>query len=171
MIKKRYLYLILAVAVLLAADQAVKIWSLDVLRPQSTIDLIPGIFRLSYVENRGAAFGIFQGQTVLLAIFSVVITAALLYLYHRVPGGKGYRLLHVCYTLVLAGALGNQIDRIFRGFVVDMFEFYWFSFPVFNLADCFIVLGGVTLLILAVFRPKVLDPILSAKRTEERLDG
>jgi len=170
--RKRYLYLILAVGVLLAADQAVKIWSLNVLRPQSPMVLIPGVFRLSYVENRGAAFGIFQGQTVLLAVFSVAITAALLYLYHRVPGGKGYRLLHVCYTLVLAGALGNQVDRIFRGFVVDMFEFYWFSFPVFNLADCFIVIGGITLLILVMVRPKTLDPLLSSTRKkEERADG
>ena len=65
-------------------------------------------------------------------VISIAVTAALLYLYHKVPGGKQYWLLHVCYTLILAGAAGNQIDRIFRGFVVDMFEFYWFRFPVFN---------------------------------------
>ncbi len=168
--RKRYFILILAVVILVGADQLVKWWALSALADGTVIDLIPGVFRFSYVENRGAAFGILQGQTVLLTVISIGVTVALLYLYHRVPGGKQYRLLHVCYTLILAGAAGNQIDRIFRGFVVDMFEFYWFRFPVFNLADCFVVVGGITVFLILAIRPRLLDPLVSPKK-EESLDG
>ncbi|MFR8089132.1 MAG: signal peptidase II [Lachnospirales bacterium] len=169
--KKRYFMLLLAALILVGADQLVKWWALETLADGTVIDLIPGVFRFTYVENRGAAFGILQGQTVLLTVISIAVTAALLYLYHKVPGGKQYWLLHVCYTLILAGAAGNQIDRIFRGFVVDMFEFYWFRFPVFNLADCFVVVGGILVFLILVFRPHLLDPLMGHEQKEESLDG
>lgn len=165
--KKRYFMLLLAALILVGADQLVKWWALETLADGTVIDLIPGIFRFIYVENRGAAFGILQGQTIFLTVISIAVTVALLYLYHKVPGGKRYWLLHVCYTLILAGAVGNQIDRIFRGFVVDMFEFYWFRFPVFNLADCFVVVGGILVFLILAFRPHLLDSLMGHNQKKE----
>ena len=77
--RKRYFILILAVVILVGADQLVKWWALSALADGTVIDLIPGVFRFSYVENRGAAFGILQGQTVLLTVISIGVTVALLY--------------------------------------------------------------------------------------------
>ena len=63
--------------------------------------------------------------------------------------------------------MGNQIDRIFRGFVVDMFEFYWFRFPVFNLADCFVVVGGILVFLILAFRPHLLDSLMGHNQKKE----
>lgn len=75
--KKRYFMLLLAALILVGADQLVKWWALETLADGTVIDLIPGVFRFTYVENRGAAFGILQGQTVLLTVISIAVTAAL----------------------------------------------------------------------------------------------
>ena len=75
--KKRYFMLLLAALILVGADQLVKWWALETLADGTVIDLIPGVFRFTYVENRGAAFGILQGQTVLLTVISIAVTASL----------------------------------------------------------------------------------------------
>lgn len=162
--KRQYVILIVAVLVLLGLDQLIKWWALENLAGNPSIDIIPGVFRLSYVENRGAAFGILQGKTIFLAIMSLIIVVALVYFYRCIPQSKGYWMLRTAYILILAGALGNQIDRLFRGYVVDMFEFYWFRFPVFNMADCFIVVGGIAVLLIALIRPKMLDGVFTASK-------
>lgn len=164
--KKRYGILLGVVLLLLAADQWLKYWTLQNLAGSPAIDLIPGIFRLTYVENRGAAFGILQGGTVLLAVVSVAAVALLLYFYKNIPEGKGVWTMRLSYILVIAGAIGNMIDRIFRGYVVDMLEFYWFSFPVFNLADCFIVVGGIAFLLVAMIKPAWAEALCGRSKKE-----
>ena len=165
--KKRYGILLGVVVLLLAADQWLKYWTLQNLAGAPAIDLIPGIFRLTYVENRGAAFGILQGGTVLLAIVSVLTVALLLYFYKNIPAEKGVWTMRLSYILVIAGAIGNMIDRIFRGYVVDMLEFYWFSFPVFNLADCFIVVGGIAFLLVAMIKPAWAEALFGRSKKED----
>ena len=132
-------------AILFAVDQIIKIWALDTLEQLGRIIVIPGLFNLTYVENRGAAFGIFQGQTVLLSVISgillfAIVTALLL---GKIKSG----LLTWCVCIGLAGGFGNLYDRVFRGFVVDYLDFSaLFGFPVFNFADCLVVIATFVIL-------------------------
>lgn len=147
--KKMKLLATMMVAVLVALDHIIKAWALRVLAPVRTIPVIPGLFSLTYVENRGAAFGIFQGNTRILSIVTgVVMAAALLYVYFSKLKDKS---LVWIIMLIVSGGLGNLIDRVFRGFVVDYLDFSaLFGFPVFNLADCCVVVGTCLLLIYVI---------------------
>jgi signal peptidase II len=133
-------------ALLVVLDQLIKQWGLNVLREKISIEVIPGVFSLSYVENRGAAFGVFQGQTLML---SIVTAALLLVIAAAIAIGKvrpDYLLWSI--SLGLAGGVGNLVDRVSRGFVVDYLDFSaLFGFPVFNFADCLVVTATALVLI------------------------
>jgi signal peptidase II len=132
-------------AVLVVVDQLIKQWGLNVLREKISVEVIPGLFNLTYVENRGAAFGVFQGQTLML---SVVTEALLLAIAAAVALDKckpDYLLWSI--SLGLAGGVGNLVDRVSRGFVVDYLDFSaLFGFPVFNFADCLVVIATALVL-------------------------
>ena len=137
-------------AVLLAVlDQLSKLAVLQFLKPVTTIPILEGIFHLTYCENRGAAFGILQGRFGLLfVITALVVLVVTVYMIKRKPKNP---LLVSAITLLIGGALGNLIDRVFRGFVVDFLDFALIHFPVFNLADCFVVVGAVLLIFYVLF--------------------
>ena len=132
-------YIALAVAALLIGlDQWVKVWAASGLT--RSIPVIPGLFYLTYLENTGAAFGIFQGRTLLLAAISIVVLVVLLVIMLSEKIKEGLLIWGI--SLILAGGVGNLIDRLMRGFVIDYLDFSaLFGFPVFNLADCFVVIG------------------------------
>lgn len=141
---KKFLALGLA-AVLAAVDQLIKIWALNSLEPVGQITVIPGLFNLTYVENRGAAFGILQNKTAWLTIISgvllLLIAAAL------IAGKFKPDFLLWIVAVGLAGGIGNLIDRSTRGFVVDYLDFSaLFGFPVFNFADCCVVVATFLIL-------------------------
>jgi len=142
-------YIALAVAALLVGlDQWVKAWALTGLSQQITV--IPGLFYLTYLENTGAAFGLFQGNAFALAIISLVILSVMLVL--LLTGKIKERILIWGCALVLAGGVGNCIDRLARGFVIDYLDFSaLFGFPVFNLADCFVVVGSGLIMVYLIF--------------------
>ncbi len=133
-------YLILTVA-LVALDQLVKILVLNNIAPGAHVPFIPHILELTYVQNTGAAFSLFEEHTWILALISLVMSLVLAFAlwknFFRHPLGK------VTLTLLLAGAVGNLIDRVFRGFVVDMFNVLFMNFAVFNVADICVVVGGI----------------------------
>lgn len=131
---------------IIAADQLIKGWAINYLLPVHSIPVIPGLFYLTYVENRGAAFGIFQGNTVPLAIITAIIIIILIVSVYT--GKMGGRFMSATVMIIVAGGVGNLIDRVLRGYVVDYLDFsVLFGFPVFNLADCCVVVGvGVMLL-------------------------
>lgn len=145
---------ILAVLLMIAADQLVKYWAFTSLQAQHTIPLIENVFHLTYVENRGAAFSLFAQFdsrwifVALAAIITVAIFAVLRKRYIQTALGRW------SLVLVAAGALGNAIDRVIHGFVVDMFDFRLIHFPVFNVADIFICIGGVLFVIYFMFQHK-----------------
>lgn len=135
-----------AAVVLVIIDQMLKVWAYSSLRLGENISVIPGLFSLTYVENRGAAFGIFQGRTGLLAVVTGIFLAVLLVL--LLAGYFQDKLLSWSVALVIAGGGGNLIDRVVRGFVVDFLDFSaLFHFPVFNFADCCVVVGAALMLI------------------------
>ena len=141
----------LGLAVLLVAlDQWLKQWAQDVLMPQGSMAFIPGVLGFRYAENAGAAFGIMQGgRWFFIALTAVVLVGIALYEY-KLPRTKKNLWVRVPLLLIVSGAAGNFIDRLLFGRVVDMLEFQFVRFPIFNLADVFLVVG-TALYIFAVF--------------------
>lgn len=126
-------------AVMIAADQLIKVWALKQLSLIESIPLIQGVLHLTYVENRGAAFGMLQGKVGILLIVTGIFLAGMLIAI--LTGKIKDKFLIWSFSLVIAGGIGNLIDRAFRGFVVDYIDFRLIHFPVFNLADCCVVVG------------------------------
>ena len=143
-------YLIFAAA-WVVLDQAVKFLVRAAIPLHTSQTLIPGLFDLTYIRNTGAAFSILSSSTWILTVLSGVATAVLLVLVLRraLPSRLGMLSL----SLLLAGAAGNFIDRLAFGYVTDMFETVFMDFPVFNVADIGVVIGGF-LLVLAVLLAK-----------------
>ena len=144
------LYLIMA-GLLIAGDQLIKQWAIEVLKPAVSIDIIPGVLSLYYHENFGAAWGILQGQRWLLLVVTGVILLGLLFalVTKRIRGP----LLQTAVALILAGGVGNLIDRAFHpgGFVVDYIYFEPINFPIFNLADICVCIGTGLLALYILF--------------------
>ena len=138
---------------LVAADQGAKWLSYLYLKGQPSVSLIPGVLELHYLypENRGIAFGMFQGSVLFFAIVSVLFLGVLLYAWIRIPKERFYLPLLTIATVLAAGALGNFIDRFFRGYVIDFIYFSLIDFPVFNVADIYITVGAVLLVIFVIF--------------------
>ncbi len=133
---------------ILAVDQIVKnIVSKGMLQGES-IPIIQDVFHITYVQNTGAAFSIMSSKTVLLTAFTgIVILGLLIYMIKMYSHMD--KTLRTCYAMIIAGGAGNLIDRIVRGFVVDMFDFrIW---PVFNVADIAICVGCALLIIYVAF--------------------
>ena len=104
------------------------------------IDFIPGVLDFSHVHNHGAAFSSFEGQQWLFAVIFAVFTVLILWEYFKKPMGFN-KFERWCIAAIYAGGLGNMIDRVRLGYVVDMFRTLFMDFPVFNVADCFITCG------------------------------
>lgn len=136
---------------MVACDQIIKLWAINSLAPIGTMTVIPGVLSLTYVENRGAAFGIFTGQRTLLILLVAAILCGALWL--LLSGKIKDHLERLCVLLIISGGFGNLIDRIRHGFVVDYIDINaLFSYPMFNLADCCVVVGACLMLV-AAFRP------------------
>lgn len=142
------LYAILVV-LLVAADQLVKILVRANIPMGASMPFLPGLVELTYVQNTGAAFSIFKDHTWLLTIISAVVAAAIAAaLIKRVvahPFGV------ITLSVVLAGAVGNLIDRALFGFVTDMFNLQFMRFAVFNVADICVVCGGIAFCVYFLF--------------------
>lgn len=134
------LYLLFSVAIVIV-DQIVKNQAVINLRGRGTIEFIPGILNLYYAENTGAAFSILRDQRWIFIVVSTLASLAIAYLIisKRIRSPLGL----IPLSMVLGGAVGNLVDRIFAGYVVDMFEFAFVRFAIFNVADIFITVGGV----------------------------
>lgn len=143
-----------AVAVLIGLDQLTKWLAVTYLQGADPATLIGGVFELTYVENKGAAFGVLQGGRWLFIALTAVVMLALLFL---ILFGKfrRYRLFNISAVLIVAGGFGNFIDRLCKGYVVDFLHFFLksihFDFPVFNVADCCVVIGAILLLVFFCF--------------------
>lgn len=142
---------------LIILDQLTKLWVLDALRGQEPVTLLPGVFQRLYVENRGAAFGILQNKQWFFVIITVAVLAALLWVLPKIPAERHFLPLSLCLCFIAAGAVGNMIDRIFRGYVVDFLYFQLIDFPVFNVADIYVTTASVVLILLILFLYKEAD--------------
>ena len=148
-------YAVLALLLVLL-DQGVKYLVLTRIPLGGHVPFLPHLLELTYVQNTGAAFSILETHTWLLALVSLVMSALLAWALFkplfRHPLGRFF------LALVLAGAVGNLIDRAFRGFVVDMFNVLFMSFAVFNVADICVVVGGIGLGVYYLLLADKLEP-------------
>ena len=110
-----------------------------------------GVFELLYSENRGAAFGMMQGKQFFFFLIALVVLAAVVYLLWKMPVTERYMPMAVCLMMVSAGAVGNMIDRIGQGYVVDFLYFKLINFPIFNVADCYVTISAFLLILLVFF--------------------
>ena len=145
MAMRRFIFSFAIVVNLLLLDQVVKAAAIQRLKGMPPVEVLP-VFNLAYVENRGCAWGMFQGQVWPLAAFAVLAFFVLVWKRRSIfpQGWWGYAAEHLLY----AGILGNLIDRLYYRFVVDMFDFHWGAhhFPCFNIADSCITIAAAILI-------------------------
>ena len=146
-----YLTAALCCAAAVLLDQVTKHLAVVHLKLQREIVLIRGVFELRYLENRGAAFGLFQNRQVFFVCDAVIIFLLIGFFYGRIPGGLKFLPMRICAVLICAGAVGNLIDRIRYQYVVDFFYFSLIDFPIFNVADCYAVIACVLFAYLILF--------------------
>lgn len=142
-------YLIIIFSILLAGvDQLIKYLVVENLKPISTVAVIPGLFSLTYVENRGAAFGMLSNARWIFILFTLAIIVAIIFVLfkYRVKS----KLFNIAVVLIVGGGIGNLIDRIFYGFVVDYLSVSFFP-PVCNFADYCITVGAGIMVIYLLF--------------------
>lgn len=139
-------FAIIAVLAMILADQASKFWVLEHLADGTVLQVLPGILQFRYVENTGMAFSLFDNQTWLLALFSfiVVVVLTVMLLKGKVEG----KAMRAAVLMIIGGGIGNLIDRAFRHFVVDFIEVTFMNFAVFNVADCFVTVGCLLVIVL-----------------------
>lgn len=129
-------------------DYIIKILVINNLKPISSLEIIPGLFSLNYVENKGAAFGMLANARWIFIVFTIaVIIILIIFLFWKKPTSK---LLNVAFILIIGGGIGNLIDRIFYGYVVDYLSISFFP-PVCNFADYCVTIGAFLLVIYLIF--------------------
>lgn len=146
----QYILMGIFALVIVAADQITKLLVVANIPLYTRVDAIPGLFHLTYVQNTGAAFSAFQGMQWLFLLVFIGFTVTIIWEFSkkRWPFTNFERW---CIAAVYAGGLGNMIDRLRLGYVVDMIQVEFINFPVFNVADCFITCGVILLLVHLVF--------------------
>lgn len=149
--KKVYMFSFIAVVLLIAADQLTKYLAVIKLKNQNAVVLIKNVFELQYLENRGAAFGIFQDKKIILVLITLVFLWFLGWFYHKIPKEKHFNLMRCVCIVLFAGAVGNMIDRIAYDYVIDFFYFKLIDFPIFNVADIYVTISCALILIMILF--------------------
>ena len=144
-----FIYLILSILFVIA-DQVVKMWTVNHFSLHEGMEFMKGIVSILYVRNTGAAWGMFEGKMFFFYLITAVAVGTLLYLMFKEKGKS--KLLLTAYSLILAGAVGNFIDRIRLGYVVDMFKFEFIDFPIFNVADICLTIGVIFLFYYVIFK-------------------
>lgn len=147
-------------AVLVIIDQIIKYFVSAYLQPVGSLSVIDNLFSLTYVENKGVAFGMFSDMRwVFVAFTSVLLAIIIFYMFKKRPKGKFF---YICAALIIGGGIGNLIDRIFYGYVIDYLSLSFFP-PVCNFADYCITAGTIMLVIYLLFFSDVLDSSKKAK--------
>ena len=140
---------LLIIALLTCVDQLIEMAVVKYLKPVGSVMVINGFFHLRYVENTGAIFGSMPSKTIILSIlvFIIVLVSLFLLLSKKIKPG----FIYCCLVLVIAGGIGNLIDRVFRGFVVDYLEPLFVNFAIFNFADCLVTVGAFSMMGYLIF--------------------
>ena len=170
--KKMLAFDIILTILLIIYDQYTKIL-ITPLKNSEPIVYINNVLEITYLENRGAAFGILQGQRILFILIAAVVLVVMGFFFVKIPAKKKYIKLNVSLVLILAGALGNTIDRASFGYVRDFIYFKIINFPVFNVADIYITCSTIWLaiMILFCFKENDLDFLIPKEKKTVRNDA
>lgn len=160
---------------LILLDQGTKLLARLYLKDQSPKVLIDGVFELHYLENPWAAFSLGRGLNsfflILVLILTIGFSVFLIYLSFRLPSEKRFWFIHLLVILFLAGALGNFIDRVRFHYVVDFFYFKLINFPIFNVADIYVVAGAILFVVSFLFRSSVYEELFPSRRKNSSGDN
>lgn len=149
--KSNYIKSFLIFLFLIVLDQITKYLSFIHLKSKKPINLIPEVLQLTYLENRGAAFGLLQNKQVFFVILTLIIAVFLIIVFYRIAESGRMPGIPAAILVLLAGAVGNFIDRVVHGYVIDFIYLKLIDFPVFNIADCYVTTAVVVLCILLLF--------------------
>jgi len=157
----RVLVPLLAIAAIVGIDQWTKYLIITHLTEGQEVNLLSDAIVLTYVQNRGMAWGLFQNGQIIFSILTPIAICAIIFLYVRTPWEKEFRPIRFAEIMIVGGAVGNLVDRIFRydpangkifhGYVVDMIYAKFIHFPVFNVADIFVTLAFLLMVFLLLF--------------------
>lgn len=159
----------LIIALLLGLDQYTKYLATAMLKGNAPWVLIDGVLELQYLENRGSAFGMLQNQKFFILFVGIIFLMVILFFLFRLPGKRKFVKVHLLLSVVIAGGVGNMIDRFRFDYVVDFISFVLINYPIFNVADIYIVVAtiGLFILFMFVFREQDLE-FLSFKQNRYR---
>lgn len=162
-------YLVCAAAMILlfAADQYTKSLAVQHLKDQPSIELIPGVLELSYLENRGMAFGLLQNQYWLFAVMTILFLLVMAAAFYKLPKTRHFVPLFAVLTVLTAGAIGNFYDRFLHHYVVDFIYVSLINFPVFNVADIYVTVSVAVFLLLYLLYYKDEDFAFLHKSTKK----
>lgn len=165
----RRIITVLSAIFLVVADQLIKLLVIARLKPIGSLSVVNGFLRLNYVENTGAAFGSLSSHTAILSI--ITLLAVIVGFYYLLSEKIKFGFEYICILMVMSGGVGNLIDRVFRGFVIDYIEPLFIDFAVFNFADILVTCGAV-LLIIWLIKDIVKDFFKTrADKADERTDN
>ena len=165
---KKVILPISLVILLIALDQITKYWAVQNLMGQPPHIIIDGILSFRYHENAGMAFGLMQGGRWFFVALTLPILGFLLYYYNSMPKNPIGNAVRISILGLIGGALGNFVDRLFQGYVVDFIQVTFINFPIFNVADIFVVISTISMGILVFF---VKDEDLKFKKGSFKKNG
>ena len=146
----QFLYFSLFAVGIIAADQITKYLVITNIPLYGDVPFIPGFLQFTYVQNTGGAWSLFEGMTWLFVAAFAVLTALILWEYFKKPMAFS-KFDRWCIAAIYGGGIGNMIDRLRLGYVVDMIRLEFMNFPIFNVADCFITCGCILLILHMIF--------------------
>lgn len=167
---KIYTVPILIIGLLTALDQLTKFMITSSFELYESRPVIKNVLSFTYIQNRGVAWGMFQGKRVIFLILTAIILLLCFYIYSNIADNPKYGILKANMIILMSGALGNLIDRIKLGYVVDFFEAKFIDFPIFNVADIYVVVSMIMIFILIIFKysNEEFDEIIGSKKDKEQ---
>lgn len=156
-----------SILLLTGVDQLIKYFVDIYLRPVGSKLIIPGILQFSYYENDGAMMGMLSGKTTLMTVFAALCLVLVCYILYT--GKMGFGLDFWCVVFITAGGVGNLIDRVFRGYVIDYIEVLFVDFYIFNFADCLVTCAAIVIIISQLYQFR--NELKKTKEEEKSSDG
>lgn len=151
---KIYIMDIIILFILVGADRLTKYFALIKLKGRPSYPVIKGVLEFRYLENQGAAFGLLKRQTSFFIFVTVIVFLAIAYIIIKAPYKKKFFLGNLCLVAIAGGAAGNLIDRVIYKHVIDFIYISFIRFPVFNIADIFVTVNTILLVLLLIIKYK-----------------
>lgn len=158
------IFSLITIAVLTAVDQLIKMLVVTHLKPVGVKTLIPNLLELKYLENSGASFGLFQGNSLFFAVLTFFIMAVILFVFVRYKQHNFFT--YFAGIAIVAGGFGNLIDRVMFEYVIDYIHVMFFPY-VFNFADSLVVLGTISFVIYVIFYMNKQEKVLENEKLEQ----